>query len=37
MGAAVALVVLSVLLKGLPRIGGVVLLVGYAAYLYLLA
>lgn len=37
MGAAVLLVVLSVALKGLPRIAGVALLGGYAAYVYLLA
>jgi cation:H+ antiporter len=36
MGTAVALVVLAAVLRGLPRIGGAALLVGYAAYLYFL-
>jgi cation:H+ antiporter len=36
MGVAVALVVLSILLKGLPRIGGAALLAGYGAYIYFL-
>jgi cation:H+ antiporter len=36
MGAAVLLVVLSVALKGLPRIAGLALLGGYGAYVYLL-
>jgi cation:H+ antiporter len=36
MGVAVALVVLAAVLKGLPRIGGAVLLAGYAAYVALI-
>ncbi len=34
MAVAVALVVLAVVLKGLPRLGGMALLAGYAGYLY---
>jgi cation:H+ antiporter len=37
MASAVALIVLAILLKGLPRIAGVALLAGYAGYLALIA
>ena len=36
MGTALLLILLAVVLKGLPRIAGVALLVGYGAYLYFL-
>jgi cation:H+ antiporter len=37
LASAVALIVLAILLKGLPRIAGVALLAGYAGYLALIA